>query len=552
MTSPASPVDPSRLRQHVRAQMGFLAAPGGTVWSRIHFAESLPVPTPMTWAILQRFLSGRGGLGLMYRDLGYPAHAALEQRGPYDLLAGHLYCNLSREPLLYSGWLPLEHPYALLRTNPLRALAPRAVRNPARLGPWFWLFLPFRLPFLMLRSVRFAQRLAECGRSFATRFRQEILPAFRCATERERSEDHSALSSPALLERLEFWIQHTLCAFARESLKPTALAALALGRVERRLRRLLGPDPARLTSLRLTMGVRPEPESDLAGALQQLAAGTLALPTFLARFGHRASQEMELAQPRWSEQPAALAMLRHLEPQPALAKSTPEQWEELAAEAGLSPAQGRELTPDVEALQTYLALKATGRHYLMSGYALIRQILLELDRRAQLQGGVFFLTPEELPALTAGKDLSALVAQRRADRAAALALELPPVLFSEASEDFAPPSPRPTRPVLRGITLSLGTVEGRAVVLERFGEAHDPGAGDILVAPALDSVSLPLVLQARALVLETGGVLSHAALLARELGVPAIAGLPGVQHQVRTGQRLRVEGATATVTVLAG
>ena len=65
------------------------------------------------------------------------------------------------------------------------------------------------------------------------------------------------------------------------------------------------------------------------------------------------------------------------------------------------------------------------------------------------------------------------------------------------------------------------------------------------------SASAP-ILQARGLVMETGGVLSHGAIVAREFGLPAVAGLPDVQRRLRTGQRLRVDGSRGTVTVLPG
>jgi pyruvate,water dikinase len=51
--------------------------------------------------------------------------------------------------------------------------------------------------------------------------------------------------------------------------------------------------------------------------------------------------------------------------------------------------------------------------------------------------------------------------------------------------------------------------------------------------------------------METGGVLSHGAIVAREFGLPAVAGLPDVHRRLRTGQRLRIDGASGTVAILA-
>src|SRR5262249_43206483 len=151
--------------------------PGGTVWARFNLSESLPEPTPMTWAVVRTFLSGRGGYGLMYRDLGFRPHPSLDEEGVYDLVAGRPYCNLSREPRLYSGWLPSEHDFAALKADPVKALYPRPVRNPSRAGPAFWLLLPLRLPFIVFSSVRFALRLGQTSRTFADTFRREVLPA---------------------------------------------------------------------------------------------------------------------------------------------------------------------------------------------------------------------------------------------------------------------------------------------------------------------------------------------------------------------------------------
>jgi pyruvate,water dikinase len=49
--------------------------------------------------------------------------------------------------------------------------------------------------------------------------------------------------------------------------------------------------------------------------------------------------------------------------------------------------------------------------------------------------------------------------------------------------------------------------------------------------------------------METGGVLSHGAIVAREFGLPAVAGLAGVHKQIKTGQRLRIDGGSGTVTL---
>src|SRR5262249_30751254 len=152
-----------------------LAEPGGTVWSRFNLSEVLPEPTPMTWAVVRRFMSGKGGFGLMYRDLGYRPHPSLDESGAYDLVCGRPYCNLTREPRFYPGLFPREHPFARLKENPRRACYPEAVARPGRARLLFWLTFPLRLPFAFVGAVRFALRLGSLTRTFADRFRKVVL-----------------------------------------------------------------------------------------------------------------------------------------------------------------------------------------------------------------------------------------------------------------------------------------------------------------------------------------------------------------------------------------
>jgi pyruvate,water dikinase len=539
-----------------REEIALLAGriePAGTVWARYNLSESLPEPTPMTWSVVRGFMSGRGGYGLMYRDLGFRPHSSLDDEGVYDLVAGRPYCNLSREPLLYSRWLPYEHPFAVLKRDPNRALYPIAVRNPARAGPLFWLTLPLRLPFIIVGSVRFALRLGHLTRTFAGHFCQQVLPPFVAECVRAGGEDWGALAPAALVAKLAEWIQRTLYDYGRDSLKPTALAAMSMANLERWLKRKLGPDRTRGALNELSMGARPAPEADLAGAVADLVAGRLERATFLANFGHRGSHEMELARPRWAEEPATLDhyVRRGSAPSAVGEGQVSDWWERIVVEAKLSALERTALEPEYRALHTYLGLRETAKHYLMAGYALIRRALVGLDKRFGLQGGIFYLALEDLPRLLAGEDLTGLIAQRRRRRMVALSLEAPPVLFSDDLEALGRPAPPVAgAEALKGVPVSAGVAEAPALVLEEPPEGDLPAGPYILVCPSTDPAWVPLFVQARGLVMETGGVLSHGAIVARELGLPAVAGLAGAQRRLRSGQRLRVDGGTGTVTVL--
>ncbi|HVS35897.1 MAG TPA: PEP/pyruvate-binding domain-containing protein [Gemmataceae bacterium] len=547
-----------QVRREEIAALTAKADANGTVWARFNLAESLPEPTPMTWAITRRFMSGRGGYGLMYRDLGFKPDASVDDDCSYDLIAGRPYCNLNRDLRFYAGWLPYEHSFARIKKDPQKAFYPMPRLNVARFGPRFWLTLPFRLPFLVAESVASGLKLSRTMRDFADRFRKEVLPAFAAEAAKGEAEDLASLDPPALLERLEQWTRRTLVDFARDSLKPTALAAIAMRAVEDKLRPHLGAGRVAAAVGALTTGVRPDPEADLPSAMNELAAGRLERVVFLQHFGWRGNREMELAEPRWSEDPAALDQMATTKGEPGASapgdnreQAAAAEWQALIVEGKFAPEDLQALRPDVLSMQNYVGLRETAKHYLMRGYALIRRILVELDRRYRLGGGVFYLTPEELPQLIEGKDLADLIAKRRRRRTTALSLEAPPVLFSDDLEAIGRPVVIAGAEEMKGAPLSAGVAEGPALVLDQPRTDAIPADPYILVCPSTDPAWVPLFVRAKGLVMETGGVLSHGAIVAREFGLPAVAGLPDVVRRLRSGQRLRIDGGRGTVTVLA-
>jgi pyruvate,water dikinase len=127
---------------------------------------------------------------------------------------------------------------------------------------------------------------------------------------------------------------------------------------------------------------------------------------------------------------------------------------------------------------------------------------------------------------------------------------VPPVLFSDDFDAIGRPTVVPGADVLQGVPLSAGEVEGPALVLDRPDAQLAARGTYILVCPSTDPAWVPLFARARGLVMETGGILSHGAIVAREYGLPAVAGLPGILLRLTTGQRIRVNGASGMVTVL--
>jgi pyruvate,water dikinase len=182
-------------------------------------------------------------------------------------------------------------------------------------------------------------------------------------------------------------------------------------------------------------------------------------------------------------------------------------------------------------------------------------------RRAgeHLSGDGVLVDPEDVFMLTGAElvgplpaDAPALVAERRSYRTAHQAVRL------ATSQWRGLPTLEPAEPAdpgtgagekLRGLGVSPGVVEGpvRVVTDPSFTEVEPD---EILVAPTTDPSWSSIMFISSALVVDIGGALSHAAVVAREFGIPCVVGTRDGTRVLRTGDRVRVDGLAGTVEVL--
>jgi pyruvate,water dikinase len=103
---------------------------------------------------------------------------------------------------------------------------------------------------------------------------------------------------------------------------------------------------------------------------------------------------------------------------------------------------------------------------------------------------------------------------------------------------------------LKGFAGSPGVVEGPARVILSADQLGQVQEGEILVCPITNPSWGPVFSKIGAAVTDIGGMMSHAAIVCREYGVPAVVGTGFGTKKVSTGQTLRVDGAAGTVTIL--
>lgn len=285
---------------------------------------------------------------------------------------------------------------------------------------------------------------------------------------------------------------------------------------------------------------------------------------YLERYGHRAGNECELAHPRWRERPDELLVSVR-----ALADAPPGPGPRQAAAARRAEAEAMLARTWRAPLLRWLAHKAhaasaareEGKSWMVGLADTWRRLALEVATRWRRAGhldqvdDVFHLAFEDLDAWLRGDWSGEGAAQRAAaarirddafrDRPAAPVVRLAP----EGQPATSPPPPArpPDGPALRGVPAAAGLARGPARLVRTPRDALHFQDGDVLVAPSTDPGWTPLLVRAAAVVTEVGGYLSHGAIVARELGVPAVVNLPGVLDHLRDGEVVEVNGDAGEV-----
>jgi phosphohistidine swiveling domain-containing protein len=290
----------------------------------------------------------------------------------------------------------------------------------------------------------------------------------------------------------------------------------------------------------------------------------------MAQHGHHCRGEVELRNPRWREMPEmVLGMVRSYLGRFDQTNPVSLHHRHALERRTLAEQCRKQLWDPVRrALFDFLlgnAQRASiARENLKSevirGTALARGLLLELSRRLCGRGvlhtpdDIFFLHLEEMQPVCAGRpgfDVAQTIASRRAEYEANKVLSPPPVIVGRYDPNRVAPSLMDgSSNVLKGVAVSPGVVTGPARVILRADTAEQVLPGEILVAPFTDPGWTPYFLQAAAIVMDMGGLLSHGSIIAREYGIPAVVNVGPATRIIATGQMLQVDGNRGEVRIL--
>lgn len=467
----------------------------------------------------------------------------------------------------------------------LETIDVRVYRSPKR-PSWASLRMACRIPVAQWRLRRL---LGNCLLPFVAPRRSHR----RIREQLNRYEETLALQPDFALPLATYWDRHV--AAHLQTLIDVSLAAVAPGvlavKAFTRLARPLEPDDPNLIGAldrgfegnvvvdmtvqmhalaRLLDEVEAVSVEDLERRLssRELPGAFLeAWDDFVGRFGCRGPTEMDVSHPRYGDEPGialkqVLAMTADratFDPAGASAHQVGRRRAAAATLIGRAGIFRRSVLRRLNLVtELFAGFRDTPKHHLLILlHHLRRRLVLEGERlsrdgRLDEPGQVFDLGMDTLIAAETDRalDLRRLRATDREyhDRLTAQAINFP-ALIDSRGRILRAPRTLGQNGAFQGVGLSAGVVTGRALTLR---SPHEKALvkGEVLIAYTTDPGWTPIFVNAAAVVLEIGGSLQHGAVVAREFGLPCVAGIDGISTAVMDGQLVEVDGNAGTVRLL--
>ncbi|MBN9534105.1 MAG: hypothetical protein J0H10_12185 [Alphaproteobacteria bacterium] len=361
-----------------------------------------------------------------------------------------------------------------------------------------------------------------------------------------------------------FWLSHAADRFFDLSVSHgvvTMLSPAVWGAVAALARRYGDHD----ILLRLSGGYPAVEEVEMSARLFQVADGTLPLAAFLDAYGFRGPNEGEVSSRSWREDPAPLTGLlaaQRARPTASQSSAATVRSTRLDAERTLLSRMPFALRPFARfafaLADRIVPLRETSKAACLGKpIDVCRAAARRLGHHLAAQGivadaeDVFFLTLDDL-ANPSQNDWKSLVAQRRALHQAYRQLDVAETFQGAPAVQAQQDQQHLSVETLSGVGVSAGVVTGPCRVVTDPADTAAVAAGEIIVCHITDPAWTPILSLAGGMIVDIGGILSHAAVIARELGVPCIVNTRIGSKALRTGMVVRMDGTQGTVTVLAG
>lgn len=541
----------------------------GMVWCNANVRETIPDPvSPMTWSMFDTSFFP----GIMIDVFGFPISEERYQRfRPVEMLSGRLYWNMNNTLAYGQAIGPLlEFIGGDRAIDPQMAAAFEAVdveNLPDILPTWRMFIFSVRalvrlLYYLSLGFVRYGWMSRKIARA------NDELESY-CA-------DFTPSKDLAVaINKVKLWMRFVLRKFARRYFGGIFLGSFYLALLSGLLSIRMGKKGETLARKTIIGIIDKTGEMAISiNRLASLARSKLkivnlsnlkrlyrrdvefkaSIDKFMDDFGHRGPAEFDVASINWREDHDLIYRII------ATARDSKEYSVDRAGVvrnvlASARPFERFMLKTFVPRLEVLIPLRENGKHFYLKATAKTKDQLLvigeRLVKRGYIEGprDVFFLTLRDLEGIrNAGhtkKKVVESISQRKKQWYEYRRAEVPDIIYESGERITAKVQ---ESNVLCGEPLSSGKVKAKARIIADFSQIHRLKQGEILITHHADPGWTPLFTIASGLIIEVGGVICHAAMVARELGIPALS-ITGATSLIRNGSIIELDADMGQVVL---
>ncbi len=542
-----------------------------TVWSNVNLRETIPDPiTPMGWSIFTDFIF----YTIIHDVFSIPLTKVEYDKYPMvERLLGRLYWNLNNCMAYGASVGPFMAMFKLSSLDPQITDAAKAVdiKNLPRPIPparfFFW------GPLSLFRLTRYMLKGFIAHHAIQRRVQRHFKESARWINQLVITDDLEKG-----LVNIHYWLRVWFERYGRDYFGSIFIGLFQMIMLMKLMRWRLGHKGVVLTRNAI-IGILDK-TGEMAMVIQRLGSLTRArvrrstirredlrsllksdpafqkgYRAFLDEFGHRGPGEFDFGQPNWrDDENMTLDVIR------AATQARPfavdREMEMHRIERELTPLARfffRLFRPRLESLTP---LRENGKHHYFKFGRRVKDQVLALERtlikRGYLKGefDIFNLTLPDLRRisehrLTAG-ECRRLIILRKKERQDNAAIQAPDIIYESGERITAPMQPGK---VHAAEPLTFGRIRARARLIADFNQAPDLKKGEILVTHHSDPGWTPLFMVASGVIVEVGGLICHAAMVARELGIPAVV-LKNATRLIPNGSLVELDADEGRVTII--
>lgn len=281
------------------------------------------------------------------------------------------------------------------------------------------------------------------------------------------------------------------------------------------------------------------------------------LAKILETYSYKSEKELQILVPNWDEQPMqAFTTLENFlskEDSESIILQNEEQHTVFLNEMAKIPS--KKLRNEITNHRRLLWLREEFRDHSSQMYGIIRKVFCEIGIRLKNEGivdkvtDIFFLFPDAILALFNGeKKHVETIRKNKIIHTSFRNFERPNEIWVQ--QGIATRKIVKSSKLLNGIACSSGIIEGEAYLARSVGDAEKMPEGRIMVTKFTDPAWTVYFSKITGLITETGGMLSHGAIISREYGIPAILAVPDALQLIKTGDRIRMNGSDGSIELL--